>query len=102
MATRPDCRAIVNSISQLAHQLEIMTTAEGIETAEQLAQVRKAGCGEAQGYYFSTPLPAAEVAPWLSSHPTAMMTKHVSGSFGLFSSARHFDASLASHAGLVP
>jgi EAL domain-containing protein (putative c-di-GMP-specific phosphodiesterase class I) len=68
MAIRPDCRAIVNSISALASQLHITTTAEGVETEEHLAQIRAAGCTEAQGYYFSTPLPAASVGAWLASH----------------------------------
>jgi diguanylate cyclase (GGDEF)-like protein len=58
MATRPDCQAIVNSIASLALQLGITTTAEGVETREQLDQVRSAGCAEAQGYYFDGPRPA--------------------------------------------
>jgi diguanylate cyclase (GGDEF)-like protein len=59
MATRPDCQAIVNSIASLALQLGITTTAEGVETREQLDQVRSAGCAEAQGYYFDNPRPAS-------------------------------------------
>jgi diguanylate cyclase (GGDEF)-like protein len=59
MATRPDCVAIVNSVASLALQLGITTTAEGVETPEQLDQVRSAGCTEAQGYYFDYPRPAA-------------------------------------------
>ena len=59
MATRPDCLAIVNSVASLALQLGITTTAEGVETPEQLDQVRRAGCTEAQGYYFDYPRPAA-------------------------------------------
>jgi diguanylate cyclase (GGDEF)-like protein len=58
MATRPDCQAIVISIASLASQLGITTTAEGVETREQLDQVRSAGCAEAQGYYFDGPRPA--------------------------------------------
>jgi EAL domain-containing protein (putative c-di-GMP-specific phosphodiesterase class I) len=37
------------------------TTAEGIETAEQLEVVRRAGCTEGQGYYFSRPCAGSEV-----------------------------------------
>jgi diguanylate cyclase (GGDEF)-like protein len=59
MATRPDCQAIVISIASLALQLGITTTAEGVETREQLNQVRNAGCAEAQGYYFDDPRPAS-------------------------------------------
>jgi diguanylate cyclase (GGDEF)-like protein/PAS domain S-box-containing protein len=61
MATRPDCLAIVNSIASLASQLNITTTAEGVETAAQLDQVRRAGCHEVQGYYFDYPRPTGEL-----------------------------------------
>jgi EAL domain-containing protein (putative c-di-GMP-specific phosphodiesterase class I) len=36
-------------------------TAEGVETAEQLAQITSEGCTEMQGFLFSRPLPAAEI-----------------------------------------
>jgi hypothetical protein len=64
MATRPDCAAIVNSVASLALQLGITTTAEGVETLAQLDQVRRAGCTEAQGYYFDYPRPAAVLKYW--------------------------------------
>jgi EAL domain-containing protein (putative c-di-GMP-specific phosphodiesterase class I) len=53
--------AIVCAIAGLARNLEIETTAEGVETVEQLALVRSAGCQSAQGYLFSRPVPAAEL-----------------------------------------
>ena len=65
MATRSDCLAIVNSVAALAACLGITTTAEGVETAEHLAQVRGAGCGEAQGYYFDRPQPLHAIQKWL-------------------------------------
>ena len=61
METRPDCRAIVNSVADLAMQLGITTTAEGVETAEQLEQVRLAGCSEVQGFFFDAPRPAKDL-----------------------------------------
>jgi diguanylate cyclase (GGDEF)-like protein len=61
MITRPDCLAIVNSVSELARRLGMTTTAEGVETAEQLRLVREAGCTEAQGYRFGRPMPLAEI-----------------------------------------
>ncbi len=73
MATRPDCRAIVNSVADLAKQLGITTTAEGVETAEQLEQVRAAGCCEAQGYYFDGPRPAATLQAWYAPEKRGLL-----------------------------
>ena len=53
--------AIVRTIATLGSNLGVETTAEGIETAEQLRLVREAGCTAAQGFYFSRPRPAADV-----------------------------------------
>jgi diguanylate cyclase (GGDEF)-like protein len=54
--------AIVQAVSRLARALDIPTTAEGIETNEQLELLRAAGCTEFQGYLFSKPIPAADIA----------------------------------------
>ena len=66
MATRPDCLVIVNSVAALASQLGIRTTAEGVETQEQLAQIRAAGCAEAQGHLFDRPQPASAIRRWFT------------------------------------
>src|SRR5579871_2160592 len=50
-----ESKAIVRTIASLGENLGMETTAEGIETKEQLELVRQAGCTEAQGYYFSRP-----------------------------------------------
>jgi EAL domain-containing protein (putative c-di-GMP-specific phosphodiesterase class I) len=52
--------AIVASIITLAHNLKLAVIAEGVETLEQLDYLRRQGCDEMQGYYFSRPLPADE------------------------------------------
>jgi EAL domain-containing protein (putative c-di-GMP-specific phosphodiesterase class I) len=41
------------------------TTAEGVETQEQLDQMRAEGCTEVQGYFYSRPLAARDIAPLL-------------------------------------
>ncbi len=49
---------LVRSIVDLGHSLNLKVIAEGIETQGQLDYLRKAGCEEAQGYYFSRPVSA--------------------------------------------
>ncbi|HYX40521.1 MAG TPA: EAL domain-containing protein, partial [Pyrinomonadaceae bacterium] len=53
---------IVRTIITLARSLEMDVVAEGVETGEQLAQLRALGCDYAQGFYFSRPLPAADAS----------------------------------------
>jgi diguanylate cyclase (GGDEF)-like protein len=65
MTTREDCSAIVFAVTALAKALRMTTTAEGVETIEQFEQLRIAGCTEVQGYLFSKPKPASEVAEML-------------------------------------
>jgi diguanylate cyclase (GGDEF)-like protein len=52
---------IVRAIRTLADCLSMRTTAEGVETYEQLQWLRDEGCHEVQGYYFSRPVPAADI-----------------------------------------
>ncbi|HLW89892.1 MAG TPA: EAL domain-containing protein [Roseiarcus sp.] len=61
MLTRADCAAIVSAVTSLSRTLGITTTAEGVETPEQLELLRAAGCTLAQGFMLSKPRPAAEL-----------------------------------------
>jgi EAL domain-containing protein (putative c-di-GMP-specific phosphodiesterase class I) len=54
--------AVVRAVADLAASLNMTTTAEGVETEQQLQQVRALGCTEMQGYLFSKPLPHREIA----------------------------------------
>ena len=54
--------ALVRSMTQLGVSLGIATTAEGVETEEQLDLLRAEGCTEIQGYYICRPSPAHEIA----------------------------------------
>ncbi len=65
ISDNPDDRAIVSAIIDMAHNLGLVTIAEGVETAEQLAFLRLHGCNEIQGYYFSKPLPSVEFERFL-------------------------------------
>jgi diguanylate cyclase (GGDEF)-like protein/PAS domain S-box-containing protein len=53
--------AIVNAVVSMARELDVGVTAEGVETAAQLAQLRENGCPFAQGYLFSRPAPPEEL-----------------------------------------
>ena len=66
LGTTADCVAIVRAVAGLGANLGMVTTAEGVETLEQLRQVREQGCNEVQGYYFSPPCPASEIAGLLN------------------------------------
>jgi len=61
LAERPDCVAIIRAISGLGRSLNISTTAEGVETVDQLDWLRAEGCTEVQGFLFSAARPASEV-----------------------------------------
>jgi EAL domain-containing protein (putative c-di-GMP-specific phosphodiesterase class I) len=52
----PTNRAIVQAVVDLAHALGLTTVAEGVETAEQLAELRIIGCDLVQGYLIARPL----------------------------------------------
>jgi diguanylate cyclase (GGDEF)-like protein/PAS domain S-box-containing protein len=66
LAERSDCVAIVRAISGLGRSLNITTTAEGVETIDQLDWLRAEGCNEVQGFLFSAAKPAAEIEDLLS------------------------------------
>ncbi len=78
---RSESFAMLRAVAALAAGLRIETTVEGVETEEQLANVRAHGCTEAQGFVISRPMPAQEVDEFLTSYrPTwagdAVATRH--------------------------
>jgi EAL domain-containing protein (putative c-di-GMP-specific phosphodiesterase class I) len=66
-----DCLAIVRAVAGLGASLGMATTAEGVETIEQFRQIREQGCTEVQGYYFSPPRPASDIAMMLRGKEAA-------------------------------
>jgi len=60
VTSNPDDAAIVLAIINMAHSLKLDVIAEGVEKDAQLAYLRRHGCDEMQGYYFSRPVPEDE------------------------------------------
>ncbi|WP_222268720.1 putative bifunctional diguanylate cyclase/phosphodiesterase [Modestobacter marinus] len=58
----PTSTAIVEAVIRLSSALDLLTVAEGVETAEQLARLRELGCHSAQGYFIGVPMTAAELS----------------------------------------
>ncbi|MBE7732676.1 putative bifunctional diguanylate cyclase/phosphodiesterase [Devosia faecipullorum] len=67
LTSRNDSRAIIKAVIGLGQSLGMVTTAEGVETEEQLAMVREYGVSEVQGFLFSPPLQANTLANLLHS-----------------------------------
>jgi diguanylate cyclase (GGDEF)-like protein len=63
----PDANAIVTAIVALAEALGLLVTAEGVETEQQLEQLRALGCAYVQGFLLGRPQPAAETTALLSA-----------------------------------
>ncbi len=61
-----DKSALARAIIGLGDTLQLRTIAEGVETSEQCAALRYLGCSMGQGYFFSPPLPAADVTKLLA------------------------------------
>ena len=66
MAESEDNMEIVRTIIALAHNLKLKTVAEGVETKNDLDQLKKLKCDFAQGYYFSRPMTAKKATDYLA------------------------------------
>lgn len=65
MTDSEENRELVRTIIKLAQNMKMKVVAEGIETAEQLAQLNHLNCGHGQGYFFSKPLDAEMAAVFI-------------------------------------
>ena len=66
LSSNKESRAIIRAVVGLGSSLGMSTTAEGIETREELDFMKRQGCTEAQGYFFSKPCPAKEAGALLA------------------------------------
>lgn len=73
MASSEEASVIVGAIINLGRSLHLELVAEGIETEELLQRLITMGCQTGQGYFFSRPMPAGEVADWIAKHPPHQM-----------------------------
>jgi len=65
ITTNPDDMAIAKIIIDMAHNLNLQVTAEGVEDHDQFALLKNYGCDEMQGFLFSKPVPADKAAQLL-------------------------------------
>jgi len=70
MADDARAAALVASTIALAHSLGLRMVAEGVENQVALTELTRHGCDEAQGYFLSRPVPAAELDHWLATRET--------------------------------
>jgi diguanylate cyclase (GGDEF)-like protein/PAS domain S-box-containing protein len=68
-----DSAAIVRAVLTLGRSLGMTTTAEGVETRDQLAYLRAEGCVEVQGHYYAKAAPAIEIERLLANSPTRVL-----------------------------
>ncbi|MDQ4122275.1 MAG: EAL domain-containing protein [Acidobacteriota bacterium] len=73
MSDESDGTEIVRAIIALARNMEMRVVAEGIETLEQLEQLREMNCDFGQGFLFSQPIPATEIADFVKSSNFKLM-----------------------------
>jgi diguanylate cyclase (GGDEF)-like protein len=66
LSERDDSRAIVRAVAALGASFGMTTTAEGVETAEQMQCLRLEGLDEIQGYLISRPIPGSDIPALLS------------------------------------
>ncbi|TKD17413.1 EAL domain-containing protein [Rhodobacter capsulatus] len=66
LGTSQQSAAIVRAVTGMCQSLGMVSTAEGVETETQLAALAREDCTEVQGYLFSKPVPAAQVAALLT------------------------------------
>ena len=68
ISSNADDRAIGSAIISLARHLGMSVVAEGVEIADQHAELDASGCHSGQGYLYSRPLPPDDFAEWLRTH----------------------------------
>ncbi len=79
MTGDPRAAALVASTIGLAHSLGLRMVAEGVENLVSYTELTRLGCDQAQGFFLSQPVPAAELDDWLSIRRAAAKPTDTSG-----------------------
>ena len=79
MSSVKEDAVIVRSIIDLAHNLGVKVVAEGVEDRATMDLLNEYGCDEAQGYFFSRPMPGGEVLPWLENSAFGLARRPADG-----------------------
>jgi diguanylate cyclase (GGDEF)-like protein len=74
---------IVRSIIDLARNMQLVVVAEGVEHRKVLDALSELGCDVVQGYYYSRPLPAADIVHWLRAVPGTPNVRRIGGIHGI-------------------
>lgn len=73
----PDANTkVVEAIIALGKAMELEVVAEGVETEQQYAIIRRLGCNLAQGYFIARPMPANQLRTWRSGFTDTQSLKH--------------------------
>ena len=79
MADDARAAALVASTIDLAHSLDLRMVAEGVETDVAFAELGRLGCDQAQGFFMSRPVPAADFDHWLETRANTVSRDASSG-----------------------
>ena len=77
LTTQPDDEIIVRSTIELAHNMGLTVTAEGVETEAILQRLGELGCDLAQGYFVARPLAAVDLEHWMDNSPWSRAGHHI-------------------------
>jgi EAL domain-containing protein (putative c-di-GMP-specific phosphodiesterase class I) len=72
----PGAQAILETILAMSGRLNLTVTAEGVETEEQLAMIRRQRCTEVQGYLLARPMPSSQVPAFLQAANSSSAANH--------------------------
>ncbi len=74
VATNPSSQTLLSGVIRMGLELGFELIAEGVETQEQAEVIAALGCDDVQGYFFSKPLPASEILPWVHARIASQVT----------------------------